>query len=141
MPDNCRRAKDGFRWERLRSLAVFESVQKATTQDMAAIMLDERNQYYEMLAANTLQSMIFLPGTGHLYLYNAPVEAGSSPPAYQVYYEDLIPEELRKPRNNNFYLWVSVVLGILLITLWWTRRSIKKSDQQSRKLFDYGTAD
>jgi len=142
-PDNCRRAKDSYRWERLRSLAVFTDTNKAGVQDVARIMLDKNNKYYEILEANTLQSMIYLPGSGHLYLYTAPIRnnAGDSvgiPPFYQVYYQDLIPSELRKPRNRiHYFWWIAGLLMLLLLSLWMIRRSMNKNETDSRRLFKY----
>jgi hypothetical protein len=138
-PDNCIRAKDGYRWDRLRLLADFTNTKKAGVQDIARIMLDKKNKYYEIMSANTLQSMIYLPGSGHLYLYAAPANKASNkagiPPFYQVYFEELIPAELRKQRNRIHYLWwISGLLMLLLFTLWITRRSINKAD--SKRLLD-----
>lgn len=137
--DNCTRAKDGYRWERLRSLAVFTDTKKAGVQDVAGIMLDQKSKYYEILGADTLQSMIYLPASGHLYLYAAAANnAGNKttiPPYYQVYFEDLIPAELRQPRNKiHFLWWVSAILILLLFALWMTRRSIRKNE--SKRLFE-----
>ena len=120
----------------MRSLATFTSNEKAGVQDIAKIMLDDSNKYYEILAANTLQSMIFLPASGYLYLYTAPVFSANDTmgntvrhPAYQVYYEDLIPSKLRKSRNGNHYFWWIVgLLTLLILALWWIRRSIKKAE-------------
>ncbi|RLA48761.1 MAG: hypothetical protein DRR42_16375 [Gammaproteobacteria bacterium] len=143
MSDNCIRAKDSYRWERLRSLAVFTDMNKAGVQDIARIMLDNNNKYYEILSANTLQSMIYLPGSGHLYLYAAPINnsAGDNtgiPPFYQVYYQDLIPSELRKPRNKTRYFWwIAGLLILLLFSLWMIRRSVNKNETNSKRLFGY----
>lgn len=128
MPDNCRRSKDGYRWERFRSLAEFTDSDKASVQDIASIMLDEKNKFYEILGSNTLQSMIYLPASGHLYLYAAPVKTtGTAPPSYSVYYQDIMPAEMRNPRNKMLYFWwVAGLLVMLLLALWLTRKSIKK---------------
>lgn len=141
MSDNCIRAKDSYRWERLRSLAVFTDTNKAGVQDIAGIMLDKSNTYYEILAANTLQSMIYLPGSGHLYLYAAPInnDAGDNtgiPPFYQVYYQDLIPSELRGARNKTHYFWwIAGLLMLLLLSLWMVRRSLNKKATHSKRRF------
>ncbi len=136
MTNNCKRAKDSYRWDRLRSLATFTSNQKAGVQDIAKIMLDDSNKYYEILADNTLQSIIFLPASGYLYLYAAPVSSVNDTmgntvrhPSYQVYYEDLIPAKLRKVRNNHHYFWWVVgLLTLLILALWWIRRSVKRAE-------------
>lgn len=143
MSDNCIRAKDSYRWERLRSLAVFTDKNKAGVQDIARIMLDKSNKYYEILGASTLQSMIYLPGSGHLYLYAAPANnaAGDNTgisPFYQVYYQELIPSELRKPRNKiHYFWWIAGLLVLLLLSLWMIRRSINKNETGSKRLFEY----
>ena len=131
MPNNCRRAKDSYRWDRLRSLAGFSSSEKASVQDIARIMLDDSNKYYEILGENTIQSMIYLPGSGYLYLYAAPINstgdrAGSAVnhPSYQVYYKDVMPSKLRNPSNKaNYFWWIAGIVMLLMLSLWWVRRS------------------
>ncbi len=122
---SCERAKDTYRWERLRTQAIFTENNKAGVQDVAAIMLDSHNQYYEILAADTLQSMLYLPGTGHLYLYTAPLNKTKVPAAYKIYYQDILPAKFRNSLNKNSYFWW--LLGFLLllaIALWLIRRSM-----------------
>ncbi|RKZ91211.1 MAG: hypothetical protein DRQ43_10385 [Gammaproteobacteria bacterium] len=124
---SCERAKDTYRWERLRTQAIFTKNKKAGVQDIAGIMLDSHNQYYEILASDTLQSMIYLPGTGHLYLYAAPVNTTKIPPAYKIYYQDILPDRFRNLRDNNYYFWwISGLLILLAIALWLIRRSMKE---------------
>ena len=133
MSNNCIRAKDSYRWDRLRSLAVFTSSKKANVQDVAKIMLDKSNKYNEILSEDTVQSMIFLPSSGHLYLYAAPIEGvvddSINTPSYQVYYKDVIPSKLREPRNKAYYMWwISGLLTLLIFTLWWVRSSMLKQE-------------
>lgn len=124
---SCERAKDTYRWERLRTQAIFTKNNKAGVQDIAGIMLDSHNQYYEILASDTLQSMIYLPGTGHLYLYAAPVNKTKIPPVYKIYYQDILPEKFRNPGNKNYYFWwISGLLILLAIALWVIQRSVKE---------------
>lgn len=130
MTGNCIRAKDTFRWERLRTLASYTADKKAGVQDISSIMLDTRNQYYEILGANTLQSMIFLPASGHLYLYAAPARSTQIPPSYQVYYQELMPASLRNARNKTHYFWwVSGLLMLMALGLWLIRKSMKNETQ------------
>ena len=133
MPNNCRRAKDSYRWDRLRSLAGFTSTKKAGVQDVAHIMLDNSNKYYEILAENTIQSMIYLPDSGYLYLYSAPVNstgdsvgnAVNHHPSYQVYFKDVMPPKLHKPSNKaSYFWWITGLVLLLMLSLWWIRRSI-----------------
>ena len=131
MPNNCKRAKDSYRWDRLRSLAGFTSSNKANVQDVARIMLDKSNKYYEILGDNTIQSMIYLPGSGHLYLYAAPINSTGGQavnhPSYQVYFKDVMPSKLRKPRNTtNYFWWITGLVMLLMLSLWWVRRSITR---------------
>jgi len=124
---SCERAKDTYRWERLRTQAIFTKNKKAGVQDIAGIMLDSHNQYYEILASDTLQSMIYLPGTGHLYLYAAPVNKTKIPPAYKIYYRDILPSKFRNLQGNNyFFWWISGLLILLAIALWLIRRSMRE---------------
>lgn len=124
---NCERAKDTFRWERLRAQAIFTKNNQAGVQDIAGIMLDSHNQYYEILAADTLQSMIYLPGTGHLYLYAAPVNTTNIPAAYKIYYQDLLSSRFRSLQNKNYFFWlISGFLLLLAIALWLIRRSMRE---------------
>ncbi len=121
----CERAKDTYRWERLRAQAIFTKDNKAGVQDIAGIMLDSHHQYYEILAADTLQSMIFLPGTGHLYLYAAPVNTSKIPASYKIYYRDILPDKFRNRQNKNYYFWwILGFLVLLTIVLWAIRRSM-----------------
>jgi len=134
MSNNCRRAKDSYRWDRLRSLAGFTSSKKASVQDVVRIMLDGSNKYYEILGENTIQSMIYLPGSGYLYLYAAPINSTGdgtgnavNHPSYQVYYKDVIPSKLRKPSNKtNYFWWITGLVMLLMLSLWWVRRSIAR---------------
>jgi len=135
MSNNCRRAKDSYRWDRLRSLARFTNSKKASVQDVARIMLDGSNKYYEILGENTIQSMIYLPGSGYLYLYTAPINSAgdgtagyaANHPSYQIYYKDVIPSKLRKPSNKtNYFWWITGLVMLLMLSLWWVRRSITR---------------
>lgn len=125
---SCERAKDTYRWERLRTQAIFTKNKKAGVQDIAGIMLDSHNQYYEILASDTLQSMIYLPGTGHLYLYTAPVHMTKIPPAYKIYYQDILPGKFRNLQNENYFWWIAGFLILLAIALWLIRRSINERE-------------
>jgi len=134
MASNCRRAKDSYRWDRLRSLAGFTSSERANVQDVARIMRDEKNRYYEILGDNTIQSMVYLPGSGYLYLYAAPINSTENStsnevnhPLYQVYFEELMPSKLSKPRNKtNYFWWIAGLVTLLMLSLWWVRRSITR---------------
>ncbi len=132
MIDNCRRAKDNYRWDRLRALASYTSNNKADTQDISKIMLDTKNQYYEILGGDTIQSMIYLPVSGHLYLYAAPSNASKIPPAYQVYYRDIFPSGsgIQKLASKGYFFWWGVgFLTLLAFILWWVRKSIKTRER------------
>jgi len=125
MPRNCTQAKDIYRWERLHSLAVFTEENRAGTQDIANIMLDSQNQYYEIMGEQTLQSMIFLPETGHLYLYAAPVDIVEIPPTYKIYRQEVMPAVLPDPRDKNRYFWwVAGLLFVLAAILWILKRAV-----------------
>lgn len=128
MPNDCRRAKDAYRWERLRSLAVFSGVDRAGEWDLSKIMFDTANKFYEILGLQTLQSMLYQPASGHLYLYAAPVNNTElATPSYQVYYADLFPPELRNRRSGFSMLWLAgFLLVILTLVLWFTRRAANK---------------
>lgn len=132
MSNNCRRAKDSFRWDRLYSLAIFTHNEKANVQDVAKIMLDKSNKYDAIFSGeHTVQSMIYLPSNGYLYLYTAPIETivGRLHPTYKIYYKDVIPARLRKERGQKYYIWwVGGLLLFLVFVLWWARRSVVKKD-------------
>jgi len=134
MTNNCRRAKDGYRWNHLRALASFTSEKKSSVQDISKIMLNNKNQYYEILGDDTIQSMIYLPDSGHLYLYAAPISATEMPPSYQVYYQDLMPESIRNPpRKRYFFWWVIGFLMFLAFVLWRVRISMKAEEEEIPK--------
>lgn len=129
LPNNCSRAKDDYQWTLLRSLARFSTSKKASIQDIAKIMLDQSNKYYEILSDDTTQSILYLPEKGYLYLYTAPIEEANedtvNQPSYQVYYQDVIPTRLHKLKNKKYYIWfISGLLILLLFALWWVHRSI-----------------
>jgi len=127
----CERAKDTYRWDRLRTQAIFTKNNKAGVQDIAAIMLDSHNQYYEILASDTLQSMIYLPGTGHLYLYAAPVNTTQTAVAYKIYYQDLLSDKFRNLQKNNYFWWILGLLVLMAIALWLIQRAM--SEKSSRE--------
>jgi len=130
--NNCRRAKDNYRWDRLRTMANFTSSNKADTQDISKIMLDNKNQYYEILGSNTIQSMIYLPVSSHLYLYAAPSNTAKIPPAYQVYYRDIFPLGVHQAKTKGyFFWWIISFLVLLAFILWAVRRSIKTKEKNS----------
>lgn len=127
MIGNCIRAKDNYRWERLRVLAKHTDTNKAGVQDVFGIMQDSSNQYYEILSATTVQSMVFLPASGHLYLYAASTNSTNVPPSYQIYYQDLLPPNLRVDRNKkHFFWWIAGLLTLMVLALWMIRRSVTK---------------
>ena len=129
---SCEKAKDTYRWERLRTQAIFTKNKKAGVQDIAGIMLDSHNQYYEIMASDTLQSMIYLPGTGHLYLYAAPVNKTTIPPTYKIYYQDILPDKFRNLQKNHYFWWVLGFLLLLAVALWLIRRSMtEKTDRNN----------
>ena len=137
----CARAKDTYRWERLHTQAVFTKNNRAGVQDIAGIMLDSHHQYYEIMASDTLQSMIYLPGTGHLYLYTAPAKTTQIPPAYKIYYQDLLADKYRNSEKNNYFWWLSGLLILLAIALWLIRRSMRKKTDETGIRFDRINAD
>ena len=123
----CQRAKDTYRWSHLHRLSAFTDDKKAGVQDIAEIMLNKHNQYYEILSSDTLQSMVYLPSTGHLYLYVASENSTDMPASYKVYYQDILPMELRNVRNKtDYFWWIAGLLALLVIALWMIRRSVKE---------------
>jgi len=123
LPNNCRDAKEGYHWMRLRQLAVFNSANPANTYDIADILLDEKNHLFEIFNAQTLQSMVYQPENGNLYLYTA---SGNGEPSTAVThrgYFDIIPKEIRDQsanKNKHFPLWlISVLLLVLSTIVYW----------------------
>lgn len=132
MLDNCKRAKDSYRWERLRSLARFTQSEKAGMQDIVKIMTDTSHRYYEIFSESTIQSIIYLPASGYLYLYAAPTIKASKTnieqyPSYQVYSNRVIPSVVHS-RFQSYFWWVLAIVTVLMIALWWIRRSISAKD-------------
>lgn len=135
MSGGCPKAKDIYRWERLHALAVFTKDNLAGTQDVAGIMLDTHNQYFEIMGVDTLQSMIFLPATGHLYFYAAPVTDGGTPPVYQVYHLNLLATTSHdRPEKDYAIWWVTGLLLGLAIMLLMLRRTIKQKSRQVKSV-------
>jgi len=75
MPNNCRNVKDAVRWERLSELAQFSASQTASAEDVSNILFDTANNRYEIFSPQTLQSMMYLPASGRLYLYATPIDS------------------------------------------------------------------
>lgn len=135
MSGGCPKAKDIYRWERLHALAVFTSNNLAGTQDVAGIMLDTHNQYFEIMGADTLQSMMFLPATGHLYFYGATVTDSGTPPAYQVYHLDQLATTSKDRVEKDYAIWwiTALLLGLAIILLM-LRRTIKQKSRQVKSV-------
>ncbi len=129
MPNNCKDIKDSYRWQRLRQLAQFNILRPASMQDMRNILFDTNNHLFEIFNPETLQSMVYLPESGNLYLYTAAVE--SSRPISPVHkaYLGIIPSELRNLHfnSNRYIIWlIWSVLALLFAIMLWIRGSFNK---------------
>jgi hypothetical protein len=120
LPKNCNTAKEGYQWARLRQLAVFNTSNLATPQDIATILLDKKNYLFEIFNAQTLQSIVYKPKTTNLYLYTAKADETNSQLPLHYPYLDLIPEALHNQvntKNKHLLLWLVTVL-LFAIVLW-----------------------
>lgn len=107
MKNNCKAAKETYRWERLRALAQFSPTQPANINDLSNILLDTKNHLFEIFNQQTIQSMIYLPKNGSLYLYtNSPNSINRTHKLYQ----NILLSEL--PSKNKTWL-----PGLLLLIL------------------------
>jgi hypothetical protein len=133
LPNNCRDAKEGYHWMRLRQLAVFNSTNPANTYEITDILLDTKNHLFEIFNAQTLQSMVYQPKNGNLYLYTATVDATLMTETHRAYF-DIIPKEIRDQsanKNEQFSLWLITALLLILSAIvywvvWQDRNSHRK---------------
>ncbi len=123
LPNNCRDVKEGFHWTRLRQLAVFNAIMPANIDAIADILFDTKNHLFEIFNTSTLQSMVYQPETGRLYLYAAGVKGTSSTSPIHRAYLNIIPEALRNQATNkkkHLMLWLIFALLLVLsaIVFW-----------------------
>ncbi len=131
MPNNCKDIKDAYRWQRLRQLAQFSASKPASVQDIANILFDTANPLYEIFNPQTLQSMIYLPANGSLYLYTAATHGPLPVAPVHNAYLDIVPVKLHHSRDNNSN-YVTWTIGLLLLVLstivfWITLQNKKKA--------------
>jgi len=129
LPDNCRNIKDVIRWDHLGELARFSPSQPVDTQDIANILFDTANNRYEIFSPQTLQSMMYLPASGRLYLYATPIDSTHpASPIHQVYL-DLLPPEIRSQHEKTSFdiVWLVWLLLIVMLgtMLWMSRATIQ----------------
>ena len=131
LPNGCRDVKEGYHWARLRQLAVFNSANPANSYDIAGILLDKKNHLFEIFNAQTLQSMVYQPTNGNLYLYTATVDGTSIPVTHRAYF-DIIPKEIRDQsvnKNKNLPLWlITALLLVLSAIVYWVVWQDRSSD-------------
>lgn len=123
LPNNCRDVKEGYHWARLRQLAVFNATNPANIHALTDILFDTKNRLFEIFNASTLQSIVYQPETGSLYLYAAAIN-GTSPtsPIHRAYL-NIIPEALRHQATNDkkhVTLWlITALLSVLSAIVFW----------------------
>ncbi|CAA6828350.1 MAG: Unknown protein [uncultured Thiotrichaceae bacterium] len=116
LPNNCNLVKDSYHWERLRDMAQFSPSQPANVQTVSQILFDTANASYEIFNQYTLESLIFLPVSGSLYLYTTPMN-GTHPssPIHQPYL-DLLPTKHRH-KSSKYDLNFTLYSWLLLLTM------------------------
>lgn len=123
LPENCRDAKEGYHWARLRQLAVFNPSNPsnpANIHDMVEILLDQKNHLFEIFNTRTLQSMVYQPKTSNLYLYTASIDGTLSQSPTHHPYLNLIPDELRhQTSNKNKHLPLWLITALLFAIVFW----------------------
>jgi hypothetical protein len=129
LPKNCRDAKEGYHWARLRQLAVFNPSNSANTYDIVNILLDQKNHLFEIFNTQTLQSMVYQPKTNNLYLYTARIDGTLSQSPMHYPYLHLIPEALRNQnisKNKHLPLWLiaALLFSIVFWVVWKDRNSL-----------------
>lgn len=121
MPDNCQSARDLIRWKRFRELADFDFRKPASVSELSKVMTDTQNRRHEIFNENTLQSIIFQPNSGKLYLYANRVGKHSKTPVYQAYFdftEALVKREQSQTSLINFKTLSWATLFLLSVMLW-----------------------
>lgn len=122
MPNDCKSAGNLVRWKRFRDLASFDASSPASLSKLSAIMTDNQNKRHEIFNQNTLQSMIYQPASGRLYLYANLMGNNAQKPVYQAYF-DFTEALTKSTKNSASYLnfktlsWLFIVL--LSAGLWW----------------------
>jgi len=115
MPNNCQSASDLVRWKRFRHLANFEATSPASLNELSAVMTDTQNKRHEIFNRATLQSIIFQPDSGKLYLYAKTADANAGKPVYQAYFD--FTEALVKTSKESTSYFNFKTLSWLLVTL------------------------
>ena len=125
MPNNCQSASDLVRWKRFRELATFDARTPAGLSEISALMTDTQSRQHEIFNKDTLQSIVFQPESGRLYLYANLAGANAIKPAYQAYF-DFTETLVKSAKTNTSYVnfktlsWFFVLL--LSAALWWFMR-------------------
>ena len=128
MPNNCQSANDLVRWKRFRQLANFDVNSPASVKEISAVMTDAQNKRHEIFNQDTLQSVIFQPASGKLYLYSNRTVNPNDKPVYQAYF-DFSETLVKSPQTNNSLFNIKtlswLLIALLSAALWWF---VKKRD-------------
>ena len=125
MPNNCQSASDLVRWKRFRHLADFDVGSPASLSELSAVMTDTQNKRHEIFNRATLQSIIFQPDSGKLYLYANTTGANTDKPVYQAYFgftEALVKTSKESASYFNFKTLSWLLIALLGAALWWFMR-------------------
>ena len=128
MPNNCQSANDLVRWKRFRQLANFDANSPASIKEISAVMTDTQNKRHEIFNQDTLQSVIFQPASGKLYLYSNRTAKPNDKPVYQAYFdfsETLVKSTQASSSFFNIKTLFWLLIAFLSTALWWF---IKKRD-------------
>jgi hypothetical protein len=130
-PLNCINSIDRFRWHRFRTLAKFNSTDKAHVKDVINIMFDRANPYQEIFNQHTVQSMVFTPKDKRLHLYTVPISGIHSP--HPVMYEipNLLPVSPVQETwftDMIMYVLAFLILGSVLFISFGNNTYSKKRD-------------
>lgn len=116
MPNNCQSASNLVRWKRLRNLANFDAQSPADLTELSALMTDTQNKRHEIFNQATLQSVIYQPASGKLYLYANLSGNNTEKPVYQAYF-DITDTLVKSTEESESYLSFATLYWFLLVLL------------------------
>lgn len=125
MPNSCQSASNSVRWKRLRNLANFDAQSPASLTELSSLMTDTQNKRHEIFNNTTLQSVIYQPASGKLYLYANLDGTNTKTPVYQAYFDfadTLVKSTKESASYFSFKKVYWLLIALLGAALWWFMR-------------------
>ena len=125
MPNNCQSASNLVRWKRFSNLAKFDAHSPANLTELSALMTDTQNKRHEIFNQATLQSVIYQPASGKLYLHANLNGTNTKKPVYQAYFDftdTLVKSTKESASYFSFKTLYWLLIALLGAALWWFMR-------------------